>query len=198
MRIHPLLTLALLPLFASAAHSQVAVYSATLSGAAEAPPNASLGTGTATITFDLGASTMRVQASFAGLTGTTTNAHIHARTALPGIGTAGVATTTPTFAGFPAGVTSGTYDNTLNMTLASSYNASFITANGGTPGSAFAALASAAADGRAYFNIHSSSFGAGEIRGFLVPIPEPATTAVALGLAAMGCVTAFRRRRAAI
>jgi hypothetical protein len=43
-----------------------------------------------------------------------------------------VATTLPTFAGFPLGVTSGTYINTLDLTLASSYNPAFVTANGGS------------------------------------------------------------------
>jgi hypothetical protein len=198
MRIHPLLSLVLLPLLATAAHSQVAIYSVALNGASEAPPNASPATGTATITFDLGASTMRVQASFAGLLGNSTAAHIHAPTAVAGTGTAGVATQTPTFSGFPTGVTSGTYDNTFDMTLASSYNAPFFTGNGGTGAGAFAALTSAAADGKAYLNIHSSFATGGEIRGFLVPIPEPASTGVVLGLATMGCVTAIRRRRVAL
>ncbi len=77
-------------------------------------------------------------------------------------------TTTPTFAGFPLGVTSGSYNNTLDLTLASSYNPAYITANGGTTATAEAALAAAIASGRAYLNIHSSVFGGGEIRGFLI------------------------------
>ena len=87
--------------------------------------------------------------------------------------TAGVATTTPDFAGFPIGVTSGTYINTLDLTLSSSYNPSYITANGGTTASAEAALVSAIAAGEAYVNIHTTTFAGGEIRGFLQPVPEP-------------------------
>jgi hypothetical protein len=126
------------------------------------------------VDIDPVAHTMRVRADFTGLTGTTTASHIHAATTLPGTGTAGVATTTPTFAGFPLGVTSGSYDNTLDMTLASSYNPAYVTAHGGTTAQAEADLFAAIASGQAYLNIHSSTFGGGEIRGFLVPLATPA------------------------
>ena len=42
--------------------------------------------------------------------------------------------------GFPIGVTSGVFDSILDLLAAGSYNPSFITANGGTPASADAAL----------------------------------------------------------
>jgi hypothetical protein len=148
--------LALLCLFVCFSLGQV--FSATLSGPNESPPNASPGTGTAVVTVDVLSVTMTVQVSFSGLTGTTTASHIHAPTPAPFTSTAGVATTTPTFAGFPLGVTSGTYSITLDMSLASSYNPAFITANGGTPLSAFAALVIAINSGRAYLNIHTSTF----------------------------------------
>lgn len=98
------------------------IYKTNLSGASEEPANSSIGTGNATVTITN--NSMRVQASFSGLSGTTTASHIHAATAVPGQGNAGVATATPSFPGFPAGVTSGTYDMTFDMTLSSSYNAS--------------------------------------------------------------------------
>ena len=66
-------------------------------------------TGFATVVYDDLAHTLSVDASFSGLLGTTTAAHIHAATAVPGVGTAGVATQTPSFVGFPLGVTSGTF-----------------------------------------------------------------------------------------
>ncbi|MBL9031404.1 MAG: CHRD domain-containing protein [Phycisphaerae bacterium] len=176
--------------FASAAASAtIFVYTAAMDGITEAPPNASPGIGFTTVTIDDVLNTMRVEATFSGLLGTTTAAHIHAATAVPMSGTAGVATQTPSFLGFPLGVTAGSMDTTFDMTLASSYNASYITANGGTPLSAFAALKSAMDTGRAYFNIHSSVFGGGEIRGFLVPAPGVASL---IGLAG---VLAARRRR---
>jgi hypothetical protein len=52
----------------------------------------------------------------------------------------------------------------FDMTLASSYNGSFITGNGGTTASAELALAAQIAAGKAYLNIHSQSFTGGEIR----------------------------------
>jgi hypothetical protein len=161
------ITLILSILFISlSVSSQIKVYEISLNGANESPANASLGTGTATVTVDLTLNTMRLQCNFSGLTGNVTASHIHAATTVANSSTAGVATTTPTFPGFPSGTTSGTYDNTQDMTLASSYNASFITANGGTTASAFTALVAALDASKAYLNIHSSSFTGGEIRGF--------------------------------
>lgn len=157
----------------TAAHAAVVSYQANLDGPSESPPNASPGTGFTQVDVDSVAHTMHVHVTFSGLTGLTTASHIHAATTTPGSGTAGVATTTPTFANFPLNVTAGTYDNTLDMTLASSYNPSFITAHGGTTAGAEAFLFHSIAEGRAYLNIHSSVYAGGEIRGFLVAIATP-------------------------
>lgn len=163
-----------------------------MSGPAEAPPNASPGIGTAWISFDVDAHSMRVVADFSGLLSPTTVAHIHCCTALPGVSTASVATTTPTFPGFPAGVTSGHYDATFDMTLASSYRAGFIAANGGTTAGAEAALFAGLVAGKAYFNVHTRDIPTGEIRGFF-RIPEPAS--YMLGLGALAMLGLSRRRR---
>ena len=155
----------------SASEGAAITYAATLSGAAENPANASAGSGLATVILDTGAHTLRVVVSFANLSGPTTASHIHCCIAAPQ--NAGVATTTPTFPGFPLGVTNGAYDRVLDLTQASSWNAAFITANGGTPAGAEAALTSGLAAGQAYLNVHSSAFPAGEIRGFLTLAPGP-------------------------
>ena len=56
-----------------------------------------------------------------------------------------------------------------------------------------AALLTGLDEGRAYFNIHTSEFGSGEIRGFLQTVPEPTTVAL-LGAGLLG-LAAFSRRR---
>jgi hypothetical protein len=53
------------------------------------------------------------------------------------------------------------------MLLASSYNPAYVTNNGANTTAAFAALRTAISAGRAYLNIHSTTFPGGEIRGFL-------------------------------
>jgi hypothetical protein len=80
------------------------------------------------------------------------------------------------------------------MLDASSYNPDFIAGHGGTPQSAFNALIDGFNSGTAYANIHTQMFPAGEIRGFLAPIPEPETYAMLLaGLAVVSMIS--RRRR---
>ena len=64
-------------------------YKATLDGPSEAPPNASPGIGYAGFWLDKDAHTLAMDVTFSGLVGTVTAAHIHAATAVPGIGTAG-------------------------------------------------------------------------------------------------------------
>ncbi|MFO0808926.1 MAG: CHRD domain-containing protein [Gemmataceae bacterium] len=178
----------------SPARGQVVTYNFTLSGPNESPPNSSLGTGSGSAIYNATAHTLAISANFTGLSGTTTASHIHAATASPGSGTAGVATQTPTFSNFPLGVTSGTFSQTLDLTSASSYNSAYITANGGTTTSAEAALIASINAGTAYLNIHSSVFSGGEIRGFLTPVPEPGSLALT-GLAALAGLRYVRRRR---
>ncbi len=176
-----------------AAQAAVITYNAVLNGASEAIPNASPGTGFATIIIDDVNDTMAVNVSFSGLTGPTTAAHIHCCTALGGLGTAGVASTTPNFVGFPTGVTAGNLVAIYDLTLASSYNPAFVTNNGGIAG-AQSALLSGMAAGKSYFNIHTQTFPGGEIRGFLVEVPEPGGVMLfALGLC---CASLIWRRRA--
>jgi len=65
-------------------------------------------TGTAQVIWDTSTHMMTVNVTFAGLTTPNTAAHIHCCVASPG--TTGVATTVPTFTGFPSGVTHVRHD----------------------------------------------------------------------------------------
>jgi hypothetical protein len=161
-------------------------------------PTNSPGTGYGTALYDNVAHTLKLDATFSGL-GTdvgngTTASHIHAATTLPFQSTAGVATTTPSFAGFPLSVFAGEFHSTLDLTQSSSWNPTYVANNGGTNASAEAALAAALASGRAYWNIHSQRNGGGEIRGFFQLVPEPTTAALAL-FAVLGLAGGFSRRR---
>jgi hypothetical protein len=95
------------------------------------------------------------------------------------------------------GVSAGHYTSPLlNLTLAGTFTTGFInTFAGGVLGNAEQTLIAGLDAGKAYFNVHSTTFGGGEIRGFLAPIPEPQTYALMLaGLTAIGAMS--RRRRA--
>jgi len=176
--------------------ASIITYFALLDGPSESPTNASPGIGTATITFDTVLFNVRVQAEYSGLLGNTTAAHIHCCTAAAGAGTAGVATQTPFFVGFPLGGTAGTYDHlyTQVTTFTDFWNAPFVTANGGLTG-AFTGLLAGLDAGKAYFNVHSSAFPGGEIRGFLAPVPLPAALPLfTTGLGLLGLL-GWRRKR---
>jgi hypothetical protein len=169
---------------ASWVQASTITYFANLSGANEVPATGSTATGTASIRVDNVLNTILFNVVFSGLSSTDTAAHIHCCQPL---GTnAGVATVMPSFPGFPLGVTSGSFINQLfSLTDVAFYNPAFVTANGGTAASAEAALLAGMAAGQTYFNIHTTNFPGGEIRGQLAAVPEPATFVLA-GLALAG------------
>jgi hypothetical protein len=170
-------------------------YSAILDGPSEVPPNASPGTGQAIVKYDSVAHTLAVHVDFSDLVGPTTAAHIHCCVAAPG--TVGVATYPGTFPLFPVGVTAGTYDYVVDLTDSASYTAAFRnTFGGGTAAGAEAALAFGLDAGQAYFNIHTSVFPGGEIRGFfqVQQVPEPQSLALA-GMALLALLPLRMPRR---
>jgi hypothetical protein len=177
------------------AHAATMTFFANLSAANEVqiPAVVSPGIGLATIVLDPEAQTLQVNAIFVGLTSGTVAAHIHC---CGPIGTnVGVATTLPAFPGFPIGVTQGTYSSPIfDLTQPLIYNPAFVTAQGGLS-NAEAALIAGIIGGQTYFNIHTSNFPAGEIRGQLATVPLPA--ALPLFAAGLGVVTFLARRKKA-
>lgn len=150
--------------FAAGAVADVWTFNDTLMGIQEAPPNASPGTGTITGTYDDSTNMLSFNLMFSGLIGMTTAAHFH--NAPPGV----AGPVTIGFAGFPTGVSSGTYSNTFTLT--------------GTQESQLMS-------GLWYANVHSNVFPGGEIRGQINLVPAPG----ALGLAGLGGLALLRRRR---
>lgn len=187
------------PAMAAPASAATYVFSSPLAPEVEG----ATGSGYVTVTFDTTAQTLGIVADWSGLTGTTTVAHIHCCVSSPQVGNVGVAVMAPTLPGFPDGVTSGSYSTLLNLADAANYTASFFTNFGGaTIEGTQAALLAGLQSERAYFNIHTTAFPAGEIRGFLstVPlsaVPEPQTWGMLLlGFGMVGGALRWRRRRA--
>lgn len=123
------------------------------------------GTGTGTAMFTLDDATGIVtllSGSFSGLSGNTTVAHIHGYSG-PGMSSSPIVNLT-----IDLGVTSG---NIISAATTPVNSANMLS-------------------GLTYVNIHTSTFGGGEIRGQLTVVPEPAS----LSLLGIGGLALFSRR----
>jgi MYXO-CTERM domain-containing protein len=142
------------------------------------PVGGRTGTGIGNIT--LSGNTLTLNITFSGLSGTFSADHIHGPAAATPATTAGVLyglqALTTTSDGGHAGVISGT-----------------VTLTAGTGGFDLPTQLAQLNSGMWYVNIHTSpNFAGGEIRGQILPVPEP--SAWALGILAVGGLWLMRRR----
>ena len=138
-------------------------------------------TGSGSVTLSLSGSTLSLgTGSYSGLSGNVSVAHIHGPAA-PGVNAGFSYFLTPTF--ITLGANSGTISaGSINL-VANPNGTTFSVADQLTQLNS----------GLWYINIHSSTFGGGEIRGQITLVPEPTTASVLL--LGAGCAGLMFRRR---
>jgi hypothetical protein len=187
-----LLTVSLAVPAAAAAATLNFIAPAGLSGAQEVPPRATPATGTGFAILDDVALTLRVHLTWTDLLAPAAAAHIHC---CPGPGVNGLVAVDFVPVGFPA-ATDGEFDHVFDLDAAASYGGAFLGTFGGDVDAARSAVIAGLLDRKAYFNIHTSVFGTGEIRGDIIPVASIPGGAP-LALLALGSLIGLLRRRRA-
>lgn len=173
----------------AAAHADV-VFTTTLAGSNESPPNASTATGTATVIYETAGNGFRYDIVFSGLTTSIAAGHIHFDDP---------ATPNPNgpvilgFGNVPA-TTSGRFGGFLTQADIETTPAAIATGL-----DTIAEILQQGLSGNLYVNLHNATFPGGEIRGDLVAdtsaISLPGTSAL-MGVALLGLGLGMRRRNA--
>jgi hypothetical protein len=164
---------------ASAANAGVLVYNFGLNSAQENnPANTSPATGSMTLTLDDVSGAFSLSYNYQGMIGNLTVAHFHRAAA----GVNGPVFYWLAATGAPAGAG---IDKLLSPSLATGGKSGSGTGNGTFTSAQIADVKA----GLVYANLHTTTFGGGEIRGQVVPAPA------ALSLAGIAGLAAFRRRR---
>ncbi|MFM8728814.1 MAG: CHRD domain-containing protein [Planctomycetaceae bacterium] len=167
------------------------------------------GTGSSTVFFNETAKTIRVQFSYAGLTGNPTIGHIHAASTSPPYAFSnpnprvalgfGVTSGAPGWSSVTPGP-SGSYDRTFDVSTLTStpgWSSGFKTDHAGlTIDQLNAKFVEYMNTGKAYINIHTSTNSNGEIGGFFTVVtPEPGHWALLAGGFAITAGRAWRKKR---
>jgi hypothetical protein len=182
MKKFPMYLLAAAAMFAGPTAKASIIFSTTLTGGNEVPPNGSTATGFAIVTLQDNLTTIDVTSmAWEGLSANATAAHIHCCVA-PG----STAPVVLPFFHFTA-LATGTYSDRFFIPMEL------------TGGITYSAFLAGLESGQAYVNIHNANFPGGEIRGWLTAttaIPEPATFGLgALALAGMAAALRIRKAR---
>lgn len=171
------------------------LFTATLTGAQENPPNASTATGFASFVLNDAQTALTFEATIFGLdfTGSQTpgsaldnlqNAHIHAGP------TGGPGTNAGVVWGFIGAPFNDNNPNDVVVTPFANQVGGMVTGKWDAPegqNTTLAAQVPFLLNGLSYINFHTTQFAGGEIRGQITQVPEPATLALlGIGVACFG------------